>query len=366
MSATEYQYAFEEPGRFARGWYVVQFSHELQAGDVKALHFFNQDLVIFRGESGDASVLDAYCPHLGAHLAGTGSRVEGDCIRCPFHGWQFNGRGACESIPYAKNIPKKAAQDGAIRSWPVREHSGFISIWYDEVGGEPNWELPTIDDWNTEDWGDWSFNRAVMKAHGREVIENIVDVGHFPSVHGGFPKQFDNIFRPYSVTQISVVEQDPSATMIQPSGLDFDLTQFREERTNTQADAWGDATYHGPAVMYYYTEVTSTEMSYKSWWVNYHTPINNNEIELTSGIICATMNDQPLPQEFRDMYPMSAIAAFGQDAEIWKTKKYQANPILCDGDGPVTKLRKWYERFYLPREHEAWNEPPTPISSIRD
>ncbi len=361
----QYDYAFEEPGKFARGWYVVQFTQELQPGDVKALHFFNQDLVLFRGNDGQAAVLDAYCPHLGAHLAGTGSRVEGNCIRCPFHGWQFNAEGACTDIPYAKQIPKRA-QQGAIKSWPLIEQSGYIAIWYDELGGEPNWEMPGVEVWNQPEWGDWAFNRSVIKAHGREVIENIVDVGHFPSVHGGVPLQFDNIFKPYSVTQISVVESRADCDLIQPSGFGLDLLAMRDMREQSKADAWGDATYHGPAIMYYFTESRGEEMSFQSWWVNYHTPINNEEIELTSGVICASLDDKPLPDEFKDMYPRSAIAAFGQDAEIWRTKKYQANPILCDGDGPVTKLRKWYERFYLPREQEAWDEPPTPISSIRN
>ncbi len=61
-----------------------------------------------------------------------------------------------------------------------------------------------------------------------------------------------------------------------------------------------------------------------------------------------------------------AMAAFGSDVEVWKTKKYLPEPLLCDGDGPINKLRKWYNRFYLPRAEEAWNEPATVISSVRD
>ena len=46
--------------------------------------------------------VDAYCPHLGANMA-AGGVVKGDCIECPFHGWQFEGHdGTCSSIPYAK------------------------------------------------------------------------------------------------------------------------------------------------------------------------------------------------------------------------------------------------------------------------
>ncbi len=53
---------------------------------------------------GQVSIVDAYCPHLGANL-GVGGRVIGNCIECPFHGWQFDGEtGKCTSIPYASKV----------------------------------------------------------------------------------------------------------------------------------------------------------------------------------------------------------------------------------------------------------------------
>lgn len=356
------RYAFEEKGLFPRGWHVVAFSQELAKGEVKALHYFNEDLVLFRGDDGKAVILDAYCPHLGAHLAGTGSCVVGNTVRCPFHGWQFDNSGSCTAIPYANKIPERAKN--ALKSWPVDEKNGFIALWYDREGGEPNWFLPDIPEWNKTHWGDWRFNRTVIKSHGREIVENIVDAGHFPSVHGGYALQFDNRFTQYSVSQESRIKQDLSLPMIQPKGIDFDINAARRE-AKAEAEGWGVATYHGPSVMYYYTTSKSPEMSYASWWVNYHTPINDEEVELTSGVIVASLTDEPLPQEFVDSYPLSAIAAFGSDVEVWETKKYRNDPILCDGDGPITKLRKWYERFYKPRAEESWDEPERVISSVR-
>lgn len=61
-----------------------------------------EQVAVFRAENGKAHVVDAYCPHLGANLA-VGGRVLGDCIECPFHGWQFQGTdGKCVKIPYAE------------------------------------------------------------------------------------------------------------------------------------------------------------------------------------------------------------------------------------------------------------------------
>ena len=76
------------------GWFQVLFSAELSPGDAIPLHYFGQELVAFRTEDGQAKVVDAFCPHMGAHLGygirehtGKGPKIVGDSIECPFHGW---------------------------------------------------------------------------------------------------------------------------------------------------------------------------------------------------------------------------------------------------------------------------------------
>ena len=181
MSAAKY--AFLEPGRYARGWHIVLFSQELAVGEVRRLHYFARDLVAYRGESGQVGVVDAHCPHLGAHLASGGGRVVGDDIACPFHGWEFNASGRCVAIPYANAIPERAVD--ALRGWPVLESNGFIAMWYDPAGNAPEDYLPDIPEWGADDWGDWTFYRSRIRARACDVIENIVDIAHFPHVHAG-------------------------------------------------------------------------------------------------------------------------------------------------------------------------------------
>ena len=83
---------------YPNSWFTVFESSQLQCNEVKAIQAFGKDLIIFRGISGKAHILDAYCPHLGAHLA-VGGTVVGDQIRCPFHGWSFNQNGICTNVP---------------------------------------------------------------------------------------------------------------------------------------------------------------------------------------------------------------------------------------------------------------------------
>ena len=61
-------------------------------------------VLVTRAEDGDVSVVDPYCPHLGANMI-AGGVVKGNCIQCPFHNWSFDLRtGKCTDVPYAKKV----------------------------------------------------------------------------------------------------------------------------------------------------------------------------------------------------------------------------------------------------------------------
>ena len=123
------------PPIYPNGWYEVIRSDELPVGGVKAVSMIGQQLAVFRGESGEVSVMDAYCPHLGAHL-GVGGVVRGDCIECPFHGWQYDGEtGQCTKIPYASKVPNFAK----VKVWPSMERNGYVFLWFDAEGRDPSY-----------------------------------------------------------------------------------------------------------------------------------------------------------------------------------------------------------------------------------
>ena len=90
------------------GWFAVAFGRDLGEGEVKRIRYFERELVLFRTRSGKPVVLDAYCPHMGAHLA-EGGRVVAEGIRCPFHAWQFGADGQCVQRPtYSPTVPAGA------------------------------------------------------------------------------------------------------------------------------------------------------------------------------------------------------------------------------------------------------------------
>jgi cholesterol 7-desaturase len=148
------------PPPYPNGWFKILESRDLTVGQVKSVQFLGQHLVAFRGQSGNVSVLDAYCPHMGANL-GAGGRVVGDSIACPFHGWEFNGSdGVCTAIPYSsKAVPKNART----RAWHVSEANKQIYLWFDAEDREPTWQVQ-----KTEIDGSYRYHGSTsheIKAH---------------------------------------------------------------------------------------------------------------------------------------------------------------------------------------------------------
>ncbi|MBU6216649.1 MAG: Rieske 2Fe-2S domain-containing protein, partial [Acidobacteria bacterium] len=88
-----------EPPPVPNGWYAIAASAAVGPGQVLSIVAVERELVVFRTAAGEVSVVDAHCPHLGAHLGG--GTVEDGSLRCPYHGWRFDTTGRCVEIPYA-------------------------------------------------------------------------------------------------------------------------------------------------------------------------------------------------------------------------------------------------------------------------
>src|SRR5262245_40387499 len=70
------------------GWFVAALSADLGRGRTLVAPFMSEELVLYRTASGKARAVAPYCPHLGAHLGHCGT-VEGETLRCDFHGFCF-------------------------------------------------------------------------------------------------------------------------------------------------------------------------------------------------------------------------------------------------------------------------------------
>nr|XP_054919014.1 cholesterol 7-desaturase nvd-like [Dermacentor andersoni] len=167
------------PPVFPNGWIPVLESSELGVDDVIPLHAFGQELVAFRTADGVAHVLDAYCPHLGAHLGVLG-RVVGDCIECPFHGWRFRGNnGACAYVPYASETPSFVSA----KAWTCRESCGLIVVWFHADGEEPSWMIDAPTDVANGTMRQMARYETLCSGHIQDIAQKVADGVHLNCLH---------------------------------------------------------------------------------------------------------------------------------------------------------------------------------------
>ena len=305
---------------YPRGWFILLCSDELADGEVKSLEYFGQQLVAFRTEEGEAVLLDAYCPHLGANL-GIGGKVVGNSVQCPFHAWRFNGAGECVEVPYATKIPNRAC----VRSWTVEEVNGFIFVWHSKEGLAPDYRIPKVPEVEDDNWTSWTMNIKTIDTHPREIVENVADRGHFSIVHGTHIEKFDNEFVDHMAVQYS-------EGVAYPRGGGRDEFKLK-------------ATYYGPAY-----QITEMDSMLPNRLVNAHTPISENRLHLRFGVMLKKIADDEKMAKFAQKYVENLQIGFAEDVQIWEHKVYREQPRFCDGDGPIGKLRRWYKQFYTEPE----------------
>jgi 5,5'-dehydrodivanillate O-demethylase len=89
-----------------------------------------ENFTLYRGENGTPHVVGDRCAHRGTQLSV--GWIEGDSIRCLYHGWKYDASGQCVEQPAE---PKSFAADMCIPSYPVQEYLGLIFAYFGE--GEP-------------------------------------------------------------------------------------------------------------------------------------------------------------------------------------------------------------------------------------
>ncbi|MFC0432788.1 Rieske 2Fe-2S domain-containing protein [Kutzneria buriramensis] len=322
------------PSRFARGWHCLGLVEQFADGKPHAVQAFGTKLVVFQGSDGELSVLDAYCRHMGGDL--TQGTVKGDEVACPFHDWRWGGDGRCKSIPYAKRVPLRART----RSWTTCQQNKQLFVWHDPQGNPPPPELaiPRIEGAFSDEWSDWTWDSVLIEgANCREIVDNVVDMAHFFYVHFAFPTYFKNVFDGHTASQYLNSKARPDVSV----GSTYSGTDDLATRS--------EASYYGPSYMidYLWNDVRGTTV--ETVLINCHYPVTPNSFVLQWGAIVKKFPgiDDATANKIAARFAKNTGVGFLQDVEIWKNKARIDNPLLCEEDGPVYQLRRWYEQFYV-------------------
>ncbi|MGE0305815.1 MAG: Rieske 2Fe-2S domain-containing protein [Acidimicrobiia bacterium] len=320
------------------GWYQIGWSDDFPLGESRPLRYFGRDLVAYRATSGRVVVLDAHCPHMGAHL-GFGGAVVGDSIQCPFHGWTWTPDGRNESIPDG-SPPNRAQRLGC---WTSQENSGLVLVWYHPVRNDPTWTVPelvpSLDGYHQPERGRRMWQ---VRVHPQFVAENAIDSAHFQFVHraGSSPVVVDiaDNGENLHVSQEIVFGARRAATWLTPEG---------PTKGSLEIDLWGLALA--------FTRFAAAD-------------------EALSLVATTPIDDGLSDYRMSNWVPLSpdadaaAIEAVGRrnaeqfkqaerDFVIWENLSYIERPPLSRTEARAYRqLRTWADRFY--RDCDADSQSP--------
>lgn len=172
---TEHQRYFAENMWYAAGW-------EYQVADADnrlARTICETPLVFYKGEKNNYIALDDRCCHRAAPLSI--GRVEGNCIRCMYHGLLYDETGQVIEIPGQDHISKSLK----VRSYPVVSKGGMLWIWMGDPGladTDDIYDFPALSD--KESWR--GFDKAAYlhyDANWLLIADNLADFSHVAFVH---------------------------------------------------------------------------------------------------------------------------------------------------------------------------------------
>ncbi len=174
-------------------WYIAGWDHEVGRKPL-ARTICNEPVVLYRTLAGAPVALYDACPHRLLPLSM--GMLEGDNLRCRYHGMLFDGAGQCVEAPSQEVAP---ANFKVARTYPVVERHRFVWVWIGDGAADES----TIPDLWRCDHPQWAFDGGVyhLKADYRLMIDNLMDLTHETYVHPDTIGQAEILGAPIEVTE---------------------------------------------------------------------------------------------------------------------------------------------------------------------
>lgn len=155
-------------------WYVAAWTTELNDAPLSCT-IINEPIVIWRRADRGLVAMEDRCAHRHAPLSL--GRVEGDAIRCMYHGLKFDSVGQCLELPGSDRPPACA-----IRTFPVVEKNSWIWIWMGNAAGADEHDIPAA--YGLDD-PKWLMNASAIDyaADYQLLNDNLTDLSHLDFVH---------------------------------------------------------------------------------------------------------------------------------------------------------------------------------------
>ncbi len=214
-------------------WQPVYRTEDVAPGQIVPIRIMGEDLALFRGESGEAKLVEARCAHRRT-LLHTGW-VDGDNVRCRYHGWVYDGDGQCVEQP---GEVEGFAAKVSIKAYPTQEYLQLIWAYMGEGAPPPIRRFPDFEGEGVvtagapERWPCNLFNR----------LDNAADLAHVTFTHKESSRRrgTSNMFT--KVPDYHAVETESGVmTTIEFDGRPVAYFHFHMPNANQIAPGTGDA-----------------------------------------------------------------------------------------------------------------------------
>jgi phenylpropionate dioxygenase-like ring-hydroxylating dioxygenase large terminal subunit len=177
-------------------WYAAGWSRDFAPEALTAVTILNEPVVIYRTSDGNAVALQDRCPHRFAPLSM--GRLEGDNLRCMYHGLKFAPSGKCIEIPGQPKIPPQAC----VPRYPVVDKYSVAWIW---MGDASRADESLIPEFVGVDDPRWAMKPGRMDYNANYVLinDNLLDLSHIAFLHC---KSLGASFKPEGVSRPTIAK----------------------------------------------------------------------------------------------------------------------------------------------------------------
>jgi phenylpropionate dioxygenase-like ring-hydroxylating dioxygenase large terminal subunit len=315
-------------------WYPVALSEEITNEKPLEVQIMSLKFVAFRDTDGNAHVLSNTCIHRGGALAR--GKIDGDCVVCPYHGWQFDGSGKCTTIPThppGKNMPARAKVD----AYPVEERYGIVFAF---LGDLPEEERPPLHE--IEGYGEdhWRANEVVVfevGAYYQRSIENGLDGAHNEFVHPlqGAPSIIETLRKmPIDVKD----ESEWGCGFMYPASGYASKNTKQISANDGKGQTWAGSSHHGPNTLI--TRIHFTEER-KFQQVFFEAPLDDGRTRVFFVNMRSFMMEPENDQKLIDINMRIAHEDINiiENLDPVRTPESTAKELLTPVDKPIFRYR---------------------------
>lgn len=188
-------------------WYVAALSEEI-GRDLFSRLILGRSILFYRKTDGSVAAIRNRCPHRSFPLVH--GRLDGDEVVCGYHGLKFAASGQCVEVPSQSTVPPAMR----VRPYPVIEKPPFVWIWMGDPALADEAAIPDHHWLSAPDYAAYS-GYLHCKSNYIRLHENVLDLTHFPYVHGEETGGLDYISAP---------------TVISTEGNSLSITRRLEDR----------------------------------------------------------------------------------------------------------------------------------------